>query len=342
MQVKSLSQKNKILIIQTAFIGDVILATSFIRQVHNSYPNAEIHFLLRAGNQKITEHNPLIQKTIIWNKSEKWKSLFKCIKEVRKENYNIVFNIQRFFNSGLITALSKAKIKIGFDKNPMSFFFTHKVKHMIPHTTESSYLHEVERNQQLISPLVKQELNPTRPELYFTAKEKEKVEAIKKESNSEGKPYIVMAPSSVWFTKQLQKKKWVELVRNLIDYQIYCIGGPDDKNYIDEIIQNQHHAINLCGKLSLTESAYLMQDAHKVMVNDSAPLHLASSVNAKTIAFFCSTVEEFGYGPLSDDHHIISKKLDCKPCGLHGKKECPLGHFNCSERIEINQVMQLL
>lgn len=339
MQVKSLSQKNKILIIQTAFIGDVILGTSFIRQVRNSFPDSEIHFLLRKGNQKITENNPLISKTIIWNKSQKWKSLFRCIKEVRQEKYDIVFNIQRFFNSGLITTLSGAKTKIGFDKNPMSLFFTHKIKHMIPHTTADSYLHEVERNQQLISPIKEQNLTRTRPELFFTDAEKEKVEAIKKENNSE-KPYIVMAPSSVWFTKQLQKKKWIELVKNLIDYQIYCIGGPDDKEYIDSIIPNQHHATNLCGKLSLTESAYLMQDAHKVMVNDSAPLHLASSVNAKTIAFFCSTVEEFGYGPLSENHSIISKKLDCKPCGLHGKKDCPLGHFNCSEQVELNQVLR--
>ena len=340
MRVRNLSQKNKILIIQTAFIGDVILATSFIRQVHNSFPESEIHFLLRRGNQKITENNPLITKTIIWNKSEKWKSLFACIKEVRKEKYDIVFNIQRFLNSGLITALSGAKTKVGFDKNPMSLFFTHKISHMIPHTTTDSYLHEVERNQQLISPIKEQTLSRTRPELYFTDSEKEKVEAIKKEINTNSKPYIVMAPSSVWFTKQLQKKKWIELVKNLIDYQIYCIGGPDDKEYLDSIIANQDHATNLCGQLSLTESAYLMQDAHRVMVNDSAPLHLASSVNAKTIAFFCSTVEEFGYGPLSHEHTLISKKLDCKPCGLHGKKECPLGHFNCSEQIELNQVIQ--
>lgn len=338
--MKSLNQKNKILIIQTAFIGDVILATSFIRQVHQAFPDSEIHFLLRKGNQKITEHNPLVSNTIIWDKAHKWKSLFACIKEVRNEKYDIVFNIQRFFNSGLITALSGAKTKVGFDKNPLSLFFTYKVKHMIPHSTESSYLHETQRNQQLIIPLKEQKLSRLRPELYFTKAEKEKVERIKKETNTKNKPYIVMAPSSVWFTKQLQKKKWIELVKNLIDYQIYCIGGPDDKEYIDSIITSQHHASNLCGKLSLTESAYLMQDAHRVMVNDSAPLHLASAVNANTIAFFCSTVEEFGYGPLSDQHTIISKKLDCKPCGLHGKKACPLGHFDCSEKIELNKVMQ--
>lgn len=338
--MKSLNQKNKILIIQTAFIGDVILATSFIRQVKDNFPDSELHFLLRKGNQKITENSPFISKTIIWNKSEKWKSLLSCLKEVRKEKYDIVFNIQRFFNSGLLTALSGAKIKIGFDKNPMSLFFTHKISHMIPHSTDGSYLHEVERNQQLISPIKKQSLTRARPELYFTESEKDKVETIKQETNTDNKPYIVMAPSSVWFTKQLQKKKWVELVRNLIDYQIYCIGGPDDKEYIDSIIANQHHATNLCGELSLTESAYLMQDAHRVMVNDSAPLHLASSVNANTIAFFCSTVEEFGYGPLAENHQIISKKLECKPCGLHGKKECPLGHFNCSEFVDLNTVMK--
>ena len=71
-------------------------------------------------------------------------------------------------------------------------------------------------------------------------------------------------------------------------------------------------------------------------VNDSAPMHLASSVNAKTTAIFCSTVPEFGFGPLSDLSQVveIKEKLKCRPCGLHGKKACPEGHFKCGFEIE--------
>jgi len=339
MLVRNLNQKNKYLIIQTAFIGDVILATSLIKQLSVAEPDADIHFLLRKGNQGLLEQNKRISKIHIWDKSQKVRSLFKCIKEIRAQKYDYVINVQRFFNSGLVTTLSAAKVKVGFDKNPLSLFFTYRIKHLIPDLEADKALHEVERNAKLLGPLkiIPNEKKP-RPEIFFTNEEEKKVKSLIDLDHK----FIVMAPSSVWFTKALGREKWIELIKNLIDYKIYCIGAPSDYDFVQSLIQSQHHAINLCGKLSLTESAYLMSLSQWVMVNDSAPLHLASSVNAKTIAFFCSTVKEFGYTPLSDTHHIIEvNNLDCRPCGLHGKNECPLGHFKCSKNIDLNRVVQI-
>jgi heptosyltransferase-2 len=80
-----------------------------------------------------------------------------------------------------------------------------------------------------------------------------------------------------------------------------------------------------------------MKYAKMNYVNDSAPLHLASSVNAPVTAFFCSTVPAFGFGPLSDQSKVIEvKELYCKPCGLHGYKSCPEGHFKCGLEIDLN------
>jgi heptosyltransferase-2 len=75
-----------------------------------------------------------------------------------------------------------------------------------------------------------------------------------------------------------------------------------------------------------------MKGAIMNYVNDSAPLHFASAVNAPVTAVFCSTVPAFGFGPLSDVSFVVETDipLSCRPCGLHGYKACPLGHFNCS------------
>jgi heptosyltransferase-2 len=102
--------------------------------------------------------------------------------------------------------------------------------------------------------------------------------------------------------------------------------------------------MNLAGKLSLLESAALMKDARRNITNDSAPMHLASGVNAKTTAIFCSTVPDFGFGPLSDDSVIIetTKKLECRPCGLHGLKACPEKHFDCAYSITNSQLQYRL
>jgi heptosyltransferase-2 len=79
-------------------------------------------------------------------------------------------------------------------------------------------------------------------------------------------------------------------------------------------------------------------------VNDSAPMHFASAVNAPVTAVYCSTVPGFGFGPLSDNRHLVEtpEPLDCRPCGLHGYKACPLGHFNCAHKIQDQQLLQTL
>jgi heptosyltransferase-2 len=80
-----------------------------------------------------------------------------------------------------------------------------------------------------------------------------------------------------------------------------------------------------------------MKNAKRNFVNDSGPLHICSAMNAPVTAFFCSTILGFGFGPLSEDAKVVEvANLTCRPCGVHGYKECPLGHFKCGFEIELN------
>lgn len=332
----------KILIIQTAFIGDVILATSLVEYAHTIYPDAEIHFLLRKGNESIVETSPHIKATWVWDKSQgKYKNLIKIGFKLRKEKFDLVLNIQRFFNSGLVSFLSGGKKRICFDKNPLSFLSHKKVKHLIPHKIDDHFLHEVQRNVLLLQSEVKNFSLPSKedlaPKIYTTKDEQVKIHNITKSTPN----YVVIAPASVWFTKQWNIENWTELKDKLVeDYHLYFIGAPSDKEFINDIIKSSKNCTNLSGKLSLRESAELMKMACRVFVNDSAPLHLASSVDAKVSAIFCSTTPKFGYGPIANDSKIIQvkEKLECHPCGLHGKKECPKIHFKCAKLIKAQEL----
>ncbi|MBY0518531.1 MAG: glycosyltransferase family 9 protein [Bacteriovoracaceae bacterium] len=337
-------QSKPILIIQTAFIGDTILASSFAHSVHEKFPNAPLHFVLRKGNESVIQGLPFIEKVWIWDKSQgKVKSLIALIKALREIEFFAVLNIHRHFNSGLITALMKAKNKIGFKQNPLSFFYTKKINHQIPHVVSKRAWHEVQRNLQLLQalapdfpmPMKTQGLNPHLP---IEKKHEEKVSQYKIH------PFVVVAPASVWFTKQWEESSYIELVRELSkNYQVLLIGGPGDKELCDKV-KADTTAINLCGKLNLLESAALMKGAQRVFVNDSGPLHLASAVNAKTTTMFCATIPEFGYGPLADEAIVLEspEKLDCRPCGLHGHTSCPKGHFKCAKNITVDMALATL
>jgi len=329
---KFLKTLQKFLIIQTAFIGDVILATAVAEKLHQYYPDAQLDFVLRKGNEGLLKDHPFIKTVVVWDKKKnKIKNLLSILRQVRASKYNTVINLHRFASSGIIAGYSGAKQIVGFDKNPLSFLFTKKIKHEI-----GNGKHEVERNQQLIENIT--DANFAKPKLYPC---KEDTETVKKYKD---KPYICIAPTSVWFTKQYPKDKWVELCDRLpTSLTVYLLGAPNDSAACEWIMNasKNKNIVNVAGKLNFLESAALIADAEMNYVNDSAPMHIASAMNAKTTAIFCSTIPAFGFGPLSDNAHIIETEepLDCRPCGLHGYKKCPKGHFKCGFLIDTNRLL---
>ena len=324
----------KILIIQTAFIGDVILATPVLEALNERFQDATIDFLLRKGNEPLLKDHPFLNEVLIWDKrTSKRKNLFKTIRSIRSKKYDLVVNLQRFFSTGLITVLSKGVLKVGFDKNPLSVFFGIKKEHLLRQDK-----HEVDRNLSLIEQWITPKIK--RPKLYPSTAMYQKVAGICAKYT---KKYICIAPTSVWLTKQFPAQKWIELIDVLPpNFTIYLLGAPSDKTACQHILKHSSHQniVNLAGTISLLESAALMEKAQMNYVNDSAPLHLCSAMNAPVKAIFCSTVPSFGFTPLSDQSEVIETEhiLQCRPCGLHGYKSCPKRHFKCAD-IDVNRLI---
>jgi heptosyltransferase-2 len=281
---------------------------------------------VKKGNESLLHHHPKIGNVYTFDKSKgKLKSMWKLIRTFRQNRYDLTINLHRFGSSGVIAGLSGAKERYGFKKNPFSFLYSKRFPHQIGDGT-----HEVSRNLSLITSFGAEQF--IRPELFPSPKDMEVI------SNYQNETYICIAPASVWFTKQLPESKWVELLEKTSVQRTYILGAPGDHAMGERIIQqvSKLSVTNLCGKLSLLQSAALMQGAVENYVNDSGPLHLASAVNAPVTAFFCSTVPRFGFGPLSDHAHIKEvNNLNCRPCGLHGHKACPEGHFKCGNDMPI-------
>lgn len=339
----------QILVIQTAFLGDVVLATPVIEKLHRLFPNAQIDFLVRKGNESLLTKHPFLRQVIIWDKKEgKWKNVLKLIKQFRATKYDYVINLQRFMTSGIIAAFSGGKVIIGFDKNPLSILFTKRIRHHIA-TVGEPIIHEVERNLLCINWLT--DSSKQLPKLHPSLTDFKVINDFKMANRqlpaANLKHYITISPASVWFTKQYPKAKWVELIQSLNDkYQVYLLGAPSDKQLCDEIIaaSGANNITNCSGRFSLLQSAVLMQDAEMNYLNDSAPLHLASAMDAPVTAVFCSTIPNFGFGPSGTRGKTVEtiEKLTCKPCGLHGKKECPEGHFKCALTINVEQLLAVI
>jgi heptosyltransferase-2 len=325
------------LLIQTAFIGDVILATALVEYLAQHEPSGPLDVLVRRGNEGLLVGNPHIRRVLIWDKkSQKYSNLLRLLKQIRQEEYGQVVTLQRFASTGFLTAFSGSPLRAGFAENPFSRFFTRRVRHVIGDGT-----HEVARNLQLLPEAVTTVSLP-QPKLYPTPTD----EAAAAPYAAVGE-YVCLAPTSVWFTKQYPEEKWLELLAALpASLPVYLLGGPPDTAACERLAQlaNRPGLVNLSGKLSLLASAALMRGAVLNYVNDSAPLHLCSATDAPVCAIFCSTVPAFGFGPLSTFSRIVEHPgpLACRPCGLHGHARCPLGHFRCAREIETSQLLAVL
>jgi heptosyltransferase-2 len=326
-----------ILLIQTAFIGDVILATALVEYLAAHQPATPLDVLVRRGNEGLLTGNPHIRQVLIWDKkTKKYPNLLRLLKQIRQAEYGRVVTLQRFASTGFLTAFSGAPERVGFAENPFSRFFSRRVPHVIGDGT-----HEVERNGRLLGA---EGVGPVtlKPRLYPTLADEAAAAPY-----AAGGTYLCIAPTSVWFTKQYPEEKWLELLAALPPtLAVYLLGGPPDVAACERLAQlaNRPGLVNLAGKLSLPASAALMRGAVLNYVNDSAPMHLCSAVDAPVCAVFCSTIPAFGFGPLSTFSRVVEHPgpLACRPCGLHGHARCPLGHFRCAHEIETTQLLTVL
>lgn len=313
-----------ILILQPAFLGDVILTIPLVKLLHQQ-GLGPIHFLARRGTESLLAHIPQITHFYPWDKSS--ISLWRLYKVLRKTDWYGVINLHRHFRMGLLGLLLPAKIRMTFTKNPFSPFYTHRVKHRFDGT------HEVERNLQFAR-FLGIPVHPVPPP-WLEIKPTAKVEELQK-----FQPYWVIAPGSQWNTKKLPKSTWQRMLQTRPVSTVYVVGSPQEKQEW-KFLETIPGVKVLMGELSLVEVMALMQKAQWVFTMDSGAAHLASATDANHIQIYVSTVPTFGFHSLSGNRVILEPgNLPCRPCGIHGHKRCPLGHFACGHVYTAEQLLK--
>ena len=334
---------SKILILQTAFIGDVILATPLIRAVATGYPTSEIHFLTIPSSRNLVETLPTIRKLWIFDKRGKDKGfsgLLKLARQLRQEKFQLALVPHRSLRSASLVFLAGIPRRIGFDRSSGAFLFTDKV--IYQHT-----LHEVERNLSLLEPLQLQPSENILPEIFPDDQDKLQVANwLKSCGIDESTPFITLAPGSVWYTKRWPAKYWAVLADLLSreKYKIILTGSAADTYLASEIIPaSSIGIIDAFGLFTLRQSAELIRRSRLLVSNDSAPTHLGSAVKIPVLTLFGSTIPSFGFSPCSAGSRVAEiKNLDCRPCTDHGRMKCPLKHFKCMQDLTPALVFEIV
>ena len=328
----------KILIIQTAFIGDAVLTLPMIQKLKEQNKDAEIDVLTIPSTKEIFNASPFVNEVFVFDKKNKHKGLFSLYKFAQKLNankYKKIYTPHRSFRSALLTKLLSADESYSFSNSKLKFFY----KNIIPYDKTK---HEVQRNLDLISFNYTDESWRIIPLFEINSKSKDKVDDFFVNLNSNIK-FAAVAPGSIWETKKYPEEYFIEVIKLLAEdsYTVFLIGGKDDENLCNSIKDKSgKKVISVAGKYTLTESIEFLKRMDILIANDSAPTHLGVCANIPVLTIFCSTVPEFGFYPYNKVSRYISyNNLQCKPCGIHGLKKCPIKSFDCGKFIEPRQVI---
>lgn len=324
----------RILIIHTAFIGDIVLSTPLIKKIKDTYPDSDITYVTTPVGEAILKNNPYLNNIIVYDKRGKHKGIkgvWELGKRLRYENFNMVITPHRYLRSSVLSWLSRSPVRKGYDIASGSFLFTEKIKY-------DREKHEVEKLLSFIDPENKKRYEI---ELFPGETEKMKGENFWKGNELFEKKVVVLAPGSKWFTKQWPVEYFNQLSRKLKELsntKIVVVGGKDEINLPIET----ENIIDMRGKTTLLELADILSRADVVVTNDSSPIHIASAFKKPRIfALFGPTIENFGFFPWSLNSQVFQvKDLKCRPCGIHGGNTCPEKHFKCMRDILPEEVFK--
>ncbi len=315
------------MIVQTAFIGDVIIITPLIKAVKELYPSALVDVMVIPQTAGVLDNNPNINEIILFNKRKnKLIAFIKTLRLLRKNKYDIAITPHSSVTTGLLLKYANIKIRIGFDRWSAAKYLTHKVPH-------PDGIHKTYKNLSLLSVLSEKEFS-NQTELFPTQSMVSKADVLLKKLKGNSKKLIAIAPGSIWNTKRWSTEYYQQLAKMLTEnnFGIILIGSKDETKICEEVLSS-NNGINLAGKLSLLESAAVISKCDLMICNDSGALHIANAVETDVFAFFGPTVQSIGYFPFRENDFVFEREMECRPCGSHGSKECHLQHHNCMKQI---------
>jgi heptosyltransferase-2 len=335
------------LVVQTSFLGDVVLTTPLIAELAK---RSDVDVITTLPGAQVLANNPAIRNILVYEKRDGDKGVsgfFRMVARVRDASanagartsrYDAAYMAQGSLRSAALAVAAGVKERIGFDTSAGRAFYTKKVRYT-PEKHHAERLWWLSMGECADPPVAEQ----LRPRLYPGTEERSVVDKLLS-GHRFTEPFIALAPGSAWGTKRWPF--YPELAALLHDrFPLVVVGGNSDIASAETIVSQllPGRALNAAGRLSLLGTAELIGRATALIANDSASQHLASAMGTRTLTVYGPTTPAFGFGPLAPGSETAGVAgLACRPCHRHGPPRCPLGHWRCMRELSSRQVHDIL
>lgn len=320
----------KILIIRFSSIGDIVLTTPVVRCLKKQL-GAEIHYLTKKVYLPLVEANPHISRVFTIE-----KKVSEVLPQLKKEHYDCIIDLHKNLRS-LRVRISLGVKSFSFDKLNFEkwLLVNFKINRLPP-------LHLVDRYMQAAAPLGV--VNDGEGLDYFFPAGFSQSPITSLPLRGHQSPYIAFATGAAHQTKRLPTEKILAICRG-IEAPVVLLGGKEEMEEGDRIVKEAgSHVLNLCGKLTLHESAAVLKNAAKVITHDTGMMHISAAFQKEILSVWGNTVPAFGMYPyykngVEGNTSFEVKGLRCRPCSKIGFGECPKGHFCCMKNIDVEKII---
>jgi heptosyltransferase-2 len=331
----------RILLIQTAFLGDVVMTTPLIREVRRRHPSAELHMLTTAVGQQALEGMSEIDRWLVIDKRwNRWgrRSYASLLKTLAREQFDIGIAAQRSFRSGLMLRLANPELSVGFEHAPGAWAYAIKVE-------RDTRVHAVDRYLDLATALgPARPVTDREPNLPITESSRAAADRLLHSHGfSDRHRFAAIAPGSRWETKRWTPEGFAAVARQLTLQGLtpILVGSAAEQELCTEIRRLAGLDLpQLAGQTSIGSLAALLQRSELVVANDSGAAHVAAAVGTSVVAIFGPTASSQGYVPRGAPIRVVERDdLSCRPCGSHGGARCPLRHHACMVGLDVRSVL---
>ena len=336
------SPQEKILVVQTSFLGDVVLTTPLLSEIGRRFPKAELSVLCTPQAKSILEGNPDIHEIITYDKkgdARGWMGLWRKARDLRARGFSLAFSPHKSLRTALLLFLSRIPRRLGFRQSSGWFFYHERVN-------RDSGRHDTERNLSLLAPFgVDPSERPCALRVAVAPRTRENVGRLFRSLGIDGNGAVFgINPGSIWPTKRWTPAGYAQLVVSLkrkYGGHVILFGGPEDRGIVSEILALSGNAgVSLVGQIALSELAAAVERCDVFITNDSGPMHVAVACGVPVVAIFCATTPSLGFYPYASNAIVVEKELPCRPCGSHGGRRCPLGTEDCMRLIKAEDVLR--
>ncbi len=315
----SLASIHKILILRFSSMGDIVMSTPMIRCLRKRFPSAQIDMVVRSDYLDLIRHNPHLDRRVGLDRNLGIPGLLHLVRDLNRERYDLIYDAHRSLRTLAIMPLLYSSHRCYYRK--------HYIRRSIALTLKLRLLTNAPRMvNKYIEPLKSfgVEFDGKGPEIFLD--DGIRTRAHQKFPQLVATGWIGIIPSAQWSGKRWPSSHFKELLQVLLrntDRGVIVFGGSKDA-FCTEICSDfpTNRVINTQGKLSIAESAALIEWCDFVIANDTGLMHVADAMNKPCVLVLGPTSKEMGCLPFHPRSLVVERELWCRPCSKNGQAPC--------------------